>query len=36
MATVKRIGDKAYGIELHYKAKILEETKDWKKETVIY
>ena len=35
---VKRMGDKVYGIEVHYKVKILEETKGWfngKKETVV-
>ena len=36
----KRVGDKVYGIELHYKVKILEETKGWqlmgkKKDTVV-
>lgn len=36
---VKRVGDKVYGLEVHYKVKILEETKGWigpkKKETVV-
>ena len=35
---VKRMGDKVYGIEVHYKVKILEEIKGWfngKKETVV-
>lgn len=36
---VKRVGDKVYGIEVHYKVKILEEMKGWigqkKKETVV-
>lgn len=36
---VKRVRDKVYGIEVHYKVKILEETKGWvgnkKKETVV-
>ena len=36
----KRVGDKVYGLEIHYKVKILEETKGWqimgkKKETVV-
>lgn len=36
---VKRVGDKVFGVEVHYKVKILEETKGWvgsrKKETVV-
>ena len=36
---VKRIGNNVYGMEVHYKVKILEETKGWvgarKKETVV-
>lgn len=36
---VKRVGDKVYGVEVHYKVKILEESKGYawksKKETVV-
>ena len=36
---IKRVDNKVYGIEVHYKVKILEETKGWvgarKKETVV-
>ena len=35
---MKRVGDKVYGMEIHYKVKILEGTKGWvvkKKDTVI-
>ena len=36
---VKRVGDKVYGLEVHYKVKILEETKGWvgskRRETVV-
>ena len=33
----KRVGDKVYGLEIHYKVKILEETKGWQleKDTVV-